>query len=62
MTVNDHETIGLLAAFNKGMTCLLCSDCVSQCPEHIAIADIFRYERYALDYQDSPGPAPNTRR
>jgi len=52
MTVNDHETIGLLAAFNKGTTCLLCSDCVSQCPEHIAIADIFRYERYALDYQD----------
>ena len=52
MTVNDKETIDLLAAFNKGTTCLLCSDCVSQCPEHIAIADIFRYERYALDYHD----------
>ena len=52
MTVNDHETIGLLAAFNKGTTCLLCSDCVSHCPEHIAIADIFRYERYALDYHE----------
>jgi len=52
MTVNDHEAINLLAAFNKGMTCLLCSDCVSHCPEHIAIADIFRYERYATDYED----------
>lgn len=52
MTVNDHEAINLLAAFNKGTTCLLCSDCVSKCPEHIAIADIFRYERYAMDYQD----------
>jgi len=52
MTVNDHETIDLLAAFNKGMTCLLCSDCISHCPEHIAISDILRYERYALDYHD----------
>ncbi|MCE0499561.1 MAG: aldo/keto reductase [Methylacidiphilales bacterium] len=48
----DRETLGLLAAYNKGMTCLLCSDCVSRCPEHIAIADIFRYERYALDYHE----------
>jgi predicted aldo/keto reductase-like oxidoreductase len=52
MTVNDQEAIQLLAAFNKGTTCLLCSDCVSHCPEHIAIADIFRYERYAMDYDD----------
>jgi NAD-dependent dihydropyrimidine dehydrogenase PreA subunit len=52
MTVNDHENLNLLAAFNKGMTCLLCSDCVSTCPEHIAIADIFRYERYAMDYHE----------
>ena len=52
MTVNDKDTINLLAAFNKGTTCLLCSDCVSKCPEHISIADIFRYERYALDYHE----------
>jgi predicted aldo/keto reductase-like oxidoreductase len=49
---NDRETLGLLAAYNKGLTCLLCSDCVSHCPEHIAIADILRYERYAMDYHD----------
>jgi len=52
LTSNDRETLGLLAAFNKGMTCLLCADCVSRCPEHIAIADILRYERYALDYHE----------
>jgi predicted aldo/keto reductase-like oxidoreductase len=52
MGANDREALGLLAAFNKGTTCLLCSDCVSQCPEHIAIADIMRYERYALDYDE----------
>jgi uncharacterized protein len=48
----DRETLGLLAAYNKGLTCLLCADCVSHCPEHIAIADILRYERYALDYHE----------
>ncbi|HEY0257195.1 MAG TPA: aldo/keto reductase, partial [Candidatus Methylacidiphilales bacterium] len=52
VTVNDQETIGLLAAFNKGTTCLLCSDCATHCSEHIAISDILRYERYALDYHD----------
>ena len=52
LTSNDREALGLLAAYNKGMTCLLCADCVSRCPEHIAIADILRYERYALDYHE----------
>lgn len=49
---NDRETLGLLAGYNKGLTCLLCADCVSVCPEHIAIADILRYERYAMDYHE----------
>lgn len=48
----DRATLDLLAAYNKGLTCLLCADCVSTCPEHIAIADILRYERYALDYHE----------
>ncbi len=52
VTAGDRETLGLLAAYNKGLTCLLCADCVSHCPEHIAIADILRYERYATDYHD----------
>jgi len=42
----------LLAGFNHGQTCLLCAKCISYCPEHIGIADILRYERYALDYHE----------
>ena len=49
---NDRQALDLLAGYNKGLTCLLCSDCVTSCPEHIGIADIFRYERYALDYHE----------
>jgi predicted aldo/keto reductase-like oxidoreductase len=48
----DNAVLGLLSGYNKGLTCLLCAQCVTECPEHIAIADVFRYERYALDYLD----------
>jgi len=49
---NDQCALDLLAGYNRGLTCLLCADCVTSCPEHIGIADIFRYERYAVDYQE----------
>jgi predicted aldo/keto reductase-like oxidoreductase len=52
MTPEDHATLALLAGYNQGLTCLLCAQCVSACPEHIAISDIFRYERYARDYHE----------
>jgi len=52
LSARDRHSLDLLSAFNQGTTCLLCADCVSHCSEHIAIADILRYERYALDYQD----------
>ena len=52
MGPQDQATLGLLSGYNKGLTCLLCAECVSSCPEHIGIADIFRYERYARDYLD----------
>lgn len=52
MTHNDYHMLELLAAFNKGTTCLLCADCSTHCPEEIAIIDILRYERYAMDYHD----------
>jgi predicted aldo/keto reductase-like oxidoreductase len=52
MTHNDHHTLELLMAYNKGTTCLLCADCATHCPEEIAIVDILRYERYAMDYHD----------
>ena len=52
MTPQDHAVLALLADFNKGLTCLLCAECVNHCPEHIGISDIFRYERYARDYHE----------
>jgi predicted aldo/keto reductase-like oxidoreductase len=52
MGPQDHAALALMTGFNKGLTCLLCAQCVSSCPEHIAIADIFRYERYGRDYLD----------
>ena len=52
MGPQDHAALGLLAGYNKGLTCLLCAECVSVCPEHIGISDIFRYERYARDYHE----------
>ena len=52
LAANDRHALDLLAGYNKGLTCLLCADCVTRCPEHIGIADIFRYERYALDYHE----------
>jgi predicted aldo/keto reductase-like oxidoreductase len=52
MAPQDQAALTLLAGYNKGLTCLLCAQCVSTCPEHIGIADIFRYERYARDYHD----------
>src|SRR5262249_16493622 len=52
MNPEDHAALGLLSGYNKGLTCLLCAQCVSSCPEHIGISDIFRYERYARDYHE----------
>jgi len=52
MGPQDHAALSLLSGYNKGLTCLLCAQCVSVCPEHIGISDIFRYERYARDYHD----------
>jgi len=52
MGPQDHAALSLLSGYNKGLTCLLCAQCVASCPEHIGISDIFRYERYARDYRE----------
>ena len=36
------RALSLLSGYNKGLTCLLCAQCVTSCPEHIGISDIFR--------------------
>ncbi len=50
--MHDQRVLDQFAAYNEGLTCSLCSECISHCSENIAIADIFRYERYAMDYHD----------
>lgn len=52
MGAHDRRMLDQLAAYNDGRTCMLCSECVSKCSEDIAIADIFRFERYAMDYHE----------
>jgi predicted aldo/keto reductase-like oxidoreductase len=52
MNPQDQAMLALLADYNKGLTCLLCAECVNSCPEHLAISDIFRYDRYAHDYHE----------
>ncbi len=52
MAPQDHAMLALLSDYNKGLTCLLCAQCVAACPEHLAISDVFRYERYAYDYHE----------
>ena len=33
MGPQDHAALSLLSGYNKGLTCLLCAQCVSSCPE-----------------------------
>jgi len=52
LAAHDKMVLDQFAAYNDGLTCSLCSKCVSHCSENIAIADIFRYESYAMDYHE----------
>lgn len=52
LAYHDRQVLDQFAAYNDGLTCSLCAKCVSSCSENISIADIFRYERYALDYHE----------
>jgi hypothetical protein len=42
----------MMTAYADREVCRLCNECMSHCPEGVAIADILRYERYATDYGD----------
>ena len=46
----DTRAIGQMVAYADREACRLCNACMSHCPERIPIADVLRYERYALDY------------
>ena len=46
----DTQAIGQMVAYADREACRLCNACMGHCAEHIPIADVLRYERYALDY------------
>jgi predicted aldo/keto reductase-like oxidoreductase len=52
MRASDTRAIEQMTAYANAEVCRLCNDCMSHCAHGIAVADILRYERYALDYGD----------
>jgi predicted aldo/keto reductase-like oxidoreductase len=46
----DAEAIRQMTAYADREACRLCNQCASHCAQGVPIADILRYERYALDY------------
>jgi predicted aldo/keto reductase-like oxidoreductase len=49
------EAIRRMAAYADREVCRLCNQCAGACGRRIPIADILRYERYAVDYLDVAG-------
>ena len=44
-----------MTAYADREVCRLCNGCMSHCPEGVPVADILRYERYAIDYREREG-------
>ena len=51
----DARAIETMTAYADREVCRLCNGCMSHCPEGVPIADILRYERYAIDYREREG-------
>jgi predicted aldo/keto reductase-like oxidoreductase len=52
MRTEDRRALRSMVAYANQRACRLCNECMCHCPENLLIADIFRYERYALDYKE----------
>ncbi len=50
MRAADVEAIRQMTAYADREVCRLCNECVTRCQHGVPVADILRYERYALDY------------
>jgi len=50
----DRKALELMNRTARGTVCRLCTRCQPHCPQNIPIADILRFERYALDDHDWP--------
>jgi predicted aldo/keto reductase-like oxidoreductase len=48
----DARAIEMMTAYANREVCRLCNQCMSHCPEGVPVAEILRYERYALDYRE----------
>ncbi len=48
----DAQAIDLMTAKADTIACRLCTECQPYCPQHIPIAEILRFERYAMDDGD----------
>jgi predicted aldo/keto reductase-like oxidoreductase len=49
---SDAQAIAMMTAQADKTACRLCTQCQSHCPQQVPIADILRFERYAVDDQD----------
>jgi predicted aldo/keto reductase-like oxidoreductase len=49
LSARDAQAIALMTAQADRTACRLCTQCQPYCPQGVPIADILRYERYALD-------------
>lgn len=52
LRTEDARAIDLMTARADRTACRLCTECQPACPRHIPIAEILRFERYAVDDGD----------
>ncbi len=52
MRASDRRAIEMMVAHADQEACRLCNECLEFCPRRVPIADILRFERYAVDYGD----------
>jgi predicted aldo/keto reductase-like oxidoreductase len=52
LSARDVEVIEMMTAQADRAVCRLCTRCQPHCPQQVPIAEILRFERYAVDDQD----------
>jgi predicted aldo/keto reductase-like oxidoreductase len=52
LRAGDARAIEIMTARADRTACRLCTECQPYCPQHVPIAEILRFERYAVDDGD----------
>lgn len=52
LSTGDEQAIAIMTARADKTACCLCTQCQAHCPQQVPIADILRFERYAMDDHD----------